>query len=122
MNFSIDQKIFNKFPGLIVGVAVAHGVNNVGEKEEVMGILRQEENTVRSRVSREELGMHPKIAVWREAYRTFGAKPKEHLSSVENLYRRVLGGTELRHINTLVDIYNYGSSGISVAHVIGKRI
>ena len=36
----------------------------------------------------------------------FGAK-SEYRSSVENLYRLVLKGNELRNINPLVDIYNY---------------
>ena len=44
--------------------------------------------------------------VWREAYKKFGAK-SESRSSVENLYRLVLKGNELRNINPLVDIYNY---------------
>lgn len=107
MQFSIDQKIFDKFPDLTVGAVVVRGVNNTGEKVEVMDLLRGAEKEVRERVKREELSAHPKIAAWRDAYRVFGAKPKEHLSSVENLYRRVLGGTDLRHINALVDIYNY---------------
>jgi DNA/RNA-binding domain of Phe-tRNA-synthetase-like protein len=107
MKFSIDQKIFEKFSGLTVGAVVVRGVNNAGEKAEVMNLLREEEQTVRERVKREELGTHPKVVAWREAYRAFGAKPKEHLSSVENLYRRVLDGVDLRHINTLVDVYNY---------------
>ena len=102
MKFSIDQKIFEKFPDLTVGVVAVRGVDNAGEQAEVVGLLR-----VRERITRDALRAHPKIVAWREAYRAFGAKPKEHLSSVENLYRRVLGGAELRHINTLVDIYNY---------------
>lgn len=107
MKFSIDQKICEKFSGLTVGVVVVRGLDNAGERAEVLGLLRDAEKAVRERVKREELSAHPKIAAWRESYRAFGAKPKEHLSSVENLYRHVLGGAELRHINTLVDIYNY---------------
>ena len=44
--------------------------------------------------------------LWREAYRRFGAKPKDHPSSVENLVRRVLKGWTVPHVNRLVDIYN----------------
>jgi len=51
---------------------------------------------------------------WREAYRAFGAKPKKYTYSVENLYSMILEGVELRHINTVVDIYNY----ISLKHMI----
>lgn len=49
---------------------------------------------------------HPRIAVWREAYRKFGAKPKDHPSSIENLVRRVRKGHTLSSINRVVDIYN----------------
>src|SRR5262249_17372961 len=38
--------------------------------------------------------------------RKFGAKPKDHPSSIENLLRRVLKGHRLPHINRLVDLYN----------------
>lgn len=52
--------------------------------------------------------------MWRKAYSAFGAKPKEHKSSVENLYRLVLRGVNLRHINNIVDIYNF----ISLKHML----
>jgi DNA/RNA-binding domain of Phe-tRNA-synthetase-like protein len=53
-----------------------------------------------------QLAAHPHIAPWREAYRKFGAKPKDYPSSIENLVRRALKGQPLPRINTLVDIYN----------------
>jgi DNA/RNA-binding domain of Phe-tRNA-synthetase-like protein len=49
---------------------------------------------------------HPHIVPWREAYRAFGANPKDHPSSIENLLKRVQKAQPLPHINTLVDIYN----------------
>ena len=49
---------------------------------------------------------HPRIAAWRDAYRRFGAKPKDHPSSIENLARRVLKGWAVPHVNRLVDLYN----------------
>ena len=48
----------------------------------------------------------PFIIPWREAYRKFGAKPKDYPSSIENLLRRTFKGEQVRHINKLVDIYN----------------
>jgi lysyl-tRNA synthetase class 2 len=48
------------------------------------------------------------------AYSAFGAKPKKYLSSVESLYRMVLKGVDLRHINTIVDVYNF----ISIKHMV----
>jgi DNA/RNA-binding domain of Phe-tRNA-synthetase-like protein len=54
------------------------------------------------------------FACWREAYRRFGAKPKDHPSSIENLVRRVSKGHSLRHVNRLVDLYN----AISLKHLV----
>ena len=61
-----------------------------------------------------QISEHPHIAPWREAYRQFGAKPKEHPSSIENLVRRVLKGWTVPHVNPLVDLYNT----ISLRHLV----
>lgn len=46
----------------------------------------------------------PRIAAWRDAYRTFGAKPQRTRNSVEALTRRATSG--LPRINRLTDTYN----------------
>lgn len=107
MKFSINEKMFEVFPGLVLGVIAARSVNNEGASEDIERMIRKEEERIRSEHSLDTLAKHPNIEVWRNAYKTFGAKPKEHRSSVENLYKLVLEGVNLRHINTLVDIYNF---------------
>lgn len=107
MKFEIDNKIFEKFPELSVGVLVCHDIDNKGEVADVMELIRAREAEIREQFDAETLSQHPKIDVWRQAYWAFGAKPKENKSSIENLYRRILKGEEIRHINKLVDIYNY---------------
>jgi DNA/RNA-binding domain of Phe-tRNA-synthetase-like protein len=107
MKFIIDQTIFELFPDLTVGVVIVRGVNNIGEKAEVMKLVKEAEQEIVRQMSIASLAAYPKIVAWQNAYRAFGAKPKDHISSVENLYRRALTGKELRHINTLVDCYNY---------------
>ncbi|MBI2888676.1 MAG: hypothetical protein HYY10_02005 [Candidatus Liptonbacteria bacterium] len=115
MKLSIGNKVFEKFQGLHIGVVVAKEVNNAGGAlAEVEGKLRGEEERIRASYQAEALPQDPKIDVWRKAYAAFGAKPKEHESSVENLYRLVLGGGNLRHINNLVDVYNF----ISLKHML----
>ncbi len=106
MKFTIDQKIFEKFPGLNIGIIIARGVDNTGIEEEIQNRLREEEKRIRENYDIETLSQNPKIDVWRKAYSVFGAKPKDHRSSIENLYRLVLEGISLRRINNLVDIYN----------------
>ena len=114
MKFKIDHKIFEKFPGLSIGVVICKNLNNSGTQEEVQKEIREQENNIRAKYNTETLSQTPKIEVWRKTYSAFGAKPKENKSSVENLYRLVLQGINLRHINKLVDIYNF----ISLKHMV----
>lgn len=106
MKFKIMNQIFATFPDLCVGVVVGKGINNFNVTDEVQEGLRNQERKIREKYNIENLSQSPNIDVWRKAYSTFGAKPKENLCSVENLYRLVLKGREIRRINTLVDIYN----------------
>jgi lysyl-tRNA synthetase class 2 len=106
MKFKIDKEIFEKFQDLTIGVMVAKDVNNAGILEEVQKQIRGIESEIKLKYNTETLSQNPKIDVWRKTYSAFGAKPKENKSSVESLYRLVLQGTNLRHINKLVDIYN----------------
>ncbi len=114
MKFKINNKIFEKFPNLNVGVLVCKKINNEGSSEEIIKVIKEREKEIQSQFNSETLSQNPKINVWREAYRTFGAKPKESKSSVEALYKRTLKREELRHINKIVDIYNY----ISLKHML----
>lgn len=114
MKFKIDPKIFEKFPSLNVGVLICKDINNKGISEEIINSIRELEKQIGSQFDSEALSQNPKINVWRRAYKAFGAKPKEHKSSVEGLYRRILKGEETRHINKIVDIYNY----ISLKHMV----
>jgi DNA/RNA-binding domain of Phe-tRNA-synthetase-like protein len=102
----VADEIFEKFPDVVLGVVVAQGIDNSGERGEVREQLRLAETQIIERFAGAQVSEHPQIAPWREAYRAFGAKPKDNPSSIENLLRRALKGQQLPHINTLVDIYN----------------
>jgi DNA/RNA-binding domain of Phe-tRNA-synthetase-like protein len=106
LRLRVHPDIFRRFPGAALGVVIAHGIAVAGEQAELMALLRAEEARVRAMLHGVTITEHPHIAPWREAYRQFGAKPKDHPSSIENLVRRVLKGEDLPHINTLVDLYN----------------
>lgn len=106
MKFKIDSKIFDKFPDLVIGVIICKHLDNSGKVEEIQKGLREQEKMAREKYNTESLSQNPKIDVWRKAYSSFGAKSKESKSSVENLYRMVIQGINLRPINKLVDIYN----------------
>ena len=48
----------------------------------------------------------PHVAMWHDAYRDFGVKPRVGRPSVDALLRRAAGEQGLPRINTLVDLYN----------------
>ena len=54
----------------------------------------------------------PHVAAWREAYKSFGAKPQRTRNSLEALLRRAASG--LPRVNRLTDIYN----AVSVLHQV----
>lgn len=114
MKFKIDDKIFGKYPSLTIGIVIAKGIDNTGENPEILSMLNEQSETIRSQYNIETLKEVPKISAWKDAFRTFGAKPKKYSCSVENLYRMILEGVQLKHINKIVDIYNY----ISLKHMI----
>ena len=109
MKFAVDPRIFERFPGLVLGIVLASGLDNRGQRSRILPKIRKVERQIRQDFSPETLSQLPKIQNWRKAYSEFGAKPKKYRSSVESLYRMVLKGQSLRPINTLVDIYNFCS-------------
>jgi len=107
MKFKIDDKIFEKFPELNIGIIVTNGIDNKGSVDDIHKLMKEKEGGIRSNFNIETLSQNPKIEAWRKAYSIFGAKPKKYHCCAENLYRMILGGIELKSINKLVDIYTY---------------
>lgn len=114
MNLVIADTIFEDFPELVLGVVILHDIDNSQDKAEITELLRQAEAALAAKFGNTPVIEHPFIAIWREAYRKFGAKPKDYPSSVENLTRRVLNSATIGHINNLVSIYNT----ISLRHIL----
>jgi len=102
----VHEEIFRRFPDVRIGVVVAHGLVNAGESPALSALLRQEQEAAAARLGAAPVAEHPHVAPWREAYRAFGAKPRDHPSSIENLLRRVARGHRVTPINRLVDLYN----------------
>jgi DNA/RNA-binding domain of Phe-tRNA-synthetase-like protein len=113
----VTEEVLALFPEAVLGVVTARGIDNTGDGAALAGPLREEEERVRASLAGAagtQVAEHPHIAPWREAYRKFGAKPREHPSSIENLARRVLKGWTVPHVNPLVDLYNT----ISLRHLV----
>ena len=110
----IDEEIFRQFPEVRIGVVAFEGARNDAEVPELGALLASETAEVLRRLGATPVAEHPRVACWREAYRLFGAKPKDHPSSIENLLRRVAKGQPLRSVNALVDLYNV----VSLRHFV----
>jgi DNA/RNA-binding domain of Phe-tRNA-synthetase-like protein len=113
-HFTVSNEVFNQFPGYVRGVVIAYGVTNGKSSEELTSLLRSAEESVRERLNLEKLAEHPRIASWREAYRSFGAKPSKFRPSIEAMVRRVLRNEQLPSISALVDIGNV----VSLNHLV----
>jgi len=113
MKLKIDNKILEQFPSLNLGVVVVKGIDNAGENPEIISLLTEQMNTIKTKYNLENFKELPELRAWQEAYHSFGAKAK-YTCSVENLYRMILEGVQLHHINKLVDIYNY----LSLKHLV----
>ncbi len=107
--FLVTKKIYEQYPDTLVGVVIARDIHNGESTEEIRGLLQTEQQRIKSTLTEETLKADPKINIWRETFKSFGSKPSEYRSSVENLPRMILKGRELRSENKLVDIYNYVS-------------
>jgi DNA/RNA-binding domain of Phe-tRNA-synthetase-like protein len=111
---TVDAAVFTRFPGYVRGLVIAHEVDNRASPEDLVRLLREAEDGVRQQLKVEDLGKHPRINAWREAYRAFGAKPAEYRSSIEALVRRALRNEPLPSISALVDI----GTIVSLRHLI----
>ena len=105
MRLVIEQDILALFPDLRIGIVTGRGIQNGSANEEVERIKRSAAASVQQNLSTEALSQHPYILAWREAYRRFGAKPKDHRPTAEALLRRILRGEGIPTISRAVDLY-----------------
>lgn len=113
MRFTLEPEVLALYPDLRVGVLRLDGIDSTATVD-LTDRAREAQDSVRRRFAESPVTEHPRIECWRSAYRAFGAKPKKHPSSIENLVRRALKGEELRPIHPLVDAYNV----VSLEHLL----
>ena len=110
----VSEEVFERFSDYVRGVVIARGVTNGESPAELIGLLRGAEESVRECIGQGDITSHPRIAAWREAFRSLGVKVSEYRPSIEAMARRVLRGNELPSINALVDIGNI----LSMRHLV----
>jgi DNA/RNA-binding domain of Phe-tRNA-synthetase-like protein len=110
MFFSIDEKLFNLFPGLKIGVLVCE-IRNTGYGEDGLETILE---GLKSNFQYEKPQDHPHIKVWRAAFNKLGIPASKYYSSIESLLRRALKGGPFPRINPVVDLYN----AVSLKHLV----
>ena len=99
-------------PDYRVLLLVVEGVEPEVASSSADGLIDQAERHARVLLASSSVEDLPHVAAWRDAYRTFGAKPQRTRNSLEALTRRAEKG--LPRVNALTDVYN----AISVLHQI----
>ena len=105
MKYIIEKELFEKYPGLRIGVVVGKNLEIVYNKPELIALKSENVEKFLNYMDGKEILNEPNIEAWRETYRSFGVKPKKHQPTAEALLRRILKGEDLPNVNTAVDAY-----------------
>ncbi|MFA7301194.1 MAG: arginine--tRNA ligase [Candidatus Shapirobacteria bacterium] len=106
MKFSIDKKVFDKFPNLVVAIPLIYGFDNNKSNVEAEKILRETENKLRENFTVEQLMASKKVKSYFDCFKQFGVDPNLFLPAHVALSKRVLEGGNIPNINPLVNLYN----------------
>ena len=109
---TIDPAVLALRPDYRAVLLTVHGLTPAPSDGWSEALLQAAESSARKALATCEVEDLPHVAAWREAYRTFGAKPQRTRNSAEALLRRAESG--LPRVNRLTDIYN----AISVLHQV----
>jgi len=107
--YAIHPEVFAAHPNYIRGVVITTRLTNGSSPLEMVSLLREAEDVSRSQFNLDQRSEHRRFASWREAYRSFGAKPSKFRPSMEAMIRRILRGDRIPSIRRLADIGNVGS-------------
>jgi DNA/RNA-binding domain of Phe-tRNA-synthetase-like protein len=108
----VEPAIWDLHPDYQVILIEADGLTPGPPDAASEAALRAAETTATERLAGREIADVPEIIAWRDAYRSFGAKPQRTRPSVEALLRRLDSG--LPRVDRLTDVYN----AVSIAQLL----
>jgi DNA/RNA-binding domain of Phe-tRNA-synthetase-like protein len=108
----VDDAVFALRPDYRALLLAVDGIAPGPTDDQSEALLRRAEEAAAGFLAGAPVEELPHVAAWREAYLSFGAKPKRTRNSLEALTRRAPAG--LPRVNRLTDIYN----AISVLHQV----
>ena len=68
MNFSVDNKIFEDYPDLKIGVLIVKGIDNSRRISSIESLLRGICAQKEKQFANKDLNEEPAISVWNQAY------------------------------------------------------
>jgi DNA/RNA-binding domain of Phe-tRNA-synthetase-like protein len=104
--FQYHPELINRYPQVVGGVILAHGLKNGPTSEALKEIYFAEQQAVITRIGNTPLSELEPLAAWRSAFRNFGVNPTKYRSAVEALLRRLTKKGDIPSINAVVDICN----------------
>jgi DNA/RNA-binding domain of Phe-tRNA-synthetase-like protein len=105
MRFCIEESVIKMFPQFCRGIVTAAGIDNNRPIPDLENLLREQEEKMRQDPEI-DLTRHPRLLVWKEAYRQFGSNPNKFTPSVVFLTKQVKSGKPVRSISPAVDAFN----------------
>ena len=113
-SFQYQPAIIERFPTVVGGVIIAHGLSNRPTPADLLAAYQAEQQATLQRIGNTPLSQLPSLAAWRTAFRGFGVDPTQYRSAAEALLRRLTKKGNIPSINTLVDIGNL----VSIRYVL----
>jgi len=108
----IDDGVLALRPDYRVSLLAVSGLTPGDSDQATDELVSAAEERARALLSASPVEELAHVAAWRDAYRSFGAKPQRTRNSLEALLRRAEAG--LPRVNRLTDVYN----AISVLHQV----
>ncbi len=104
--FRYDAAITARFPEVVGGIIVAHGVVNGPTPRDLAAAYAAEQAATLARLGDTPLSQVPSLAAWRGVFRGFGVDPTQYRSAAEALLRRLTKSGTIPSLNALVDLGN----------------
>jgi len=105
MRFCIEESVFEMFPDFCRGIVLASGIDNHKQCPELEKLLTEQAEKVRENPG-VDFKVHPRLMVWKDAYRRFGSNPNKFTPSIVFLTKQAKAGKPIRSISPAVDAFN----------------
>jgi DNA/RNA-binding domain of Phe-tRNA-synthetase-like protein len=104
--FRYHPDIVVRFPSVVGGVILAHGISNGATPDSLLAAYQEEQRATLKRIGDTPLSQLASLSAWRGVMRGFGVDPTQYRTAAEALLRRLTKKGDIPSINMLVDLGN----------------